>query len=114
VNVSYHIPHSFKRQDPTVTRTTFYGVVGLKSLANHRPRLYHTHKVWCRGADEGLIEYDKVHEWFTDYFDSKLVMVCKGRHLRDTMREGSRLNPLSFCLFVYITDKLCFYFLISF
>jgi len=47
--------------------------------------LYHTHKVWCGGADEGLIECGKVHEWFTDYSISELVMVCKGGYLRDTM-----------------------------
>jgi len=52
--------------------------------------LYHTHKVWCGGADEGWIEYGKVHEWFTDYSTSELVMVCKGGHLRDTMQIGSR------------------------
>ena len=73
-----------------LTQTTFYGVAGLKSLANHQLRLYHTHKVWYGSADEGLIECGKAHEWFTDYFDSKLVMVCKGGHLRDTMQEGSR------------------------
>ena len=71
-------------------------VAGLKSLANHRLRSYHTHKVWCGGADEGLIECGKAQEWFTDYFDSELVMVCKGRHLRDTMRGGSRLSSLFF------------------
>ena len=54
-------------------------------MANHRLRSYHTHKVWCGGADEGLIECGKVQEWFTDYFDSELVTVCKGGHLRDTM-----------------------------
>jgi len=68
----------------------------LKSLANHRLRSYHTHKVWCGGVDEGLIECGKAQEWFTDYFDSELVMVCKGGHLRDTMRGGSRLSLLSF------------------
>jgi len=41
------IPYLVKRQDATVTQTTFYGVAGLKSLANHQLRLYHTHKVWC-------------------------------------------------------------------
>ena len=50
------------RQDAAVARTTFYGVVGLKSLANHQLRLYHTHKVWCGGADEGLIKYGKTYE----------------------------------------------------
>jgi len=92
VNVFYLIPYSFMRQDTAVARATFYGVAGLKSLANHRLRSYHTHKVWCRGADEGLIECGKAHEWFTDYSTSELVMVCKGRHLRDTMRIGSRLS----------------------
>ena len=92
MNVSYHILYSFMRQDAVVTWTTFYGVVGLKSLANHRLRSYHTHKVWCGGADESLIEYGKTHEWFTDYSTSELVMVCKGGHLRDTMRIGSRLS----------------------
>jgi len=84
-----------------VTQATFYGVAGLKSLANHRLRSYHTHKVWCGGTDEGLIEYGKAHEWFTDYFTSELVMVCKGGHLRDTMRGRSRLNSPSFRLFLH-------------
>ena len=90
------IPYLIKRQDAAVARTTFYRVVGLKSLANHRLRLYHTHKVWYRGVDEGLIECGKAQEWFTDYFDSKLVTVCKGGHLRDTMRGESRSSLLSF------------------
>ena len=68
-----------------VARTIFYGVAGLKSLVNHRLRSYHTHKVWCGGVDEGLIEYGKAQEWFTDCFDSELVTVCKDGHLRDTM-----------------------------
>ena len=85
MNVSYHIPYSFMRQDAMVARTTFYGVVGLKSLANHQLRLYHTYKVWCGGADKDLIECGKTHEWFTDYFTSELIMVCKGGHLRDTL-----------------------------
>jgi len=89
VNVFYYIPYSFMRQDAAVAWTTFYGVAGLKSLANHRLRSYHTHKVWCRGADEDLIE---ALEWFTNYFTSKLVMVCKGGYLRDTMWIGSRLS----------------------
>ena len=50
------------RQDAVVTQTTFYEVAGLKSLANHQLRLYHTYKVWCRDADEGLIECGKAHE----------------------------------------------------
>jgi len=90
------IPYLVKRQDIAVARTTFYGVADLKSLANHRLRLYYTHKIWCGGTDEGLIEYDKAHEWFTDYFDSELVTVCKGGHLRDTMRGGSKLSLQSF------------------
>jgi len=94
VNVFYHI--LFWSQDTAVARTTFYEVAGLKSLANHQLRLYHTHKVWCGGVDEGLIEYGKAHEWFTDYSTSELVMVCKGGHLRDTMQIGSRLNSPSF------------------
>jgi len=85
VNVSYHILYSFLRQDAAVAWTTFYGVAGLKSLANHQLRLYHTHKVWCGGADEGLIEYSKAYEWFTDYSTSELVMVCKGGYLRNTI-----------------------------
>ena len=101
MNVSYHIPYSFLRQDTAVTRATFYGVAGLKSLANHQLRLYHTHKVWCGSADEGSIECSKAYEWFTDYSTSELVMVCKGGHLRDTMRGGSRLNSPSFCLFLH-------------
>jgi len=90
VNVFYHIPYSFLRQDAAVAQTTFYGVAGLKSLANHQLRLYHTHKVWYGGVDEGLIECGKAYEWFTDYSTSELVMVCKGGHLRDTMWIGSR------------------------
>jgi len=85
VNVFYHIPYSFMRQDAAVAQTTFYGVAGLKSLANHQLRSYHTHKIWCGSVDEGLIEYGKAHEWFTDYSTSKLVIVCKGGYLRDTM-----------------------------
>jgi len=96
VNVFYYILYSFMRQDAVVTQTTFYGVAGLKSLANHQLRLYHTHKVWCGGANEGLIEYSKAHEWFTDYSTSELVMVCKGGHLRDTMQIGSRLSSHHF------------------
>jgi len=42
--------------------------------------------------DEGLIECSKVHEWFTNYSTSELVIVCKDRHLRDTMQGGSRLS----------------------
>jgi len=85
VNVSYPIPYSFLRQDAVVAWATFYRIADLKSLANHQLRLYHTHKIWCGGADEGLIEYSKAHEWFTDYSTSKLVTVCKGGHLRNTM-----------------------------
>jgi len=59
VNVSYPIPYSFLRQDVVVTWTTFYEVAGLKSLANYQLRLYYTYKVWCGGADKGLIEYGK-------------------------------------------------------
>ena len=62
MNVFYHIPYSFMRQDAAVAQTTFYGVVGLKSLASHQLRSYHIHKVSCRSADEGLIECDKTHE----------------------------------------------------
>ena len=51
-----------KRQDAAVARTTFYRVAGLKSLANNRLRSYHTHKVWCGGVDEGLIECGKAQE----------------------------------------------------
>jgi len=69
-----------------------YRVAGLKSLANHQLRLYHTHEVWCWGADKGLIKCGKAHEWFTDYSTSKLVTVCKDGHLRDTIRGGSRLS----------------------
>jgi len=79
------IPYLVKKQDAVVTQTTFYRVADLKSLANHQLRSYYTHKVWCGGADKGLIECSKAQKWFTDYFDSELIMVCKGRHLRDTM-----------------------------
>ena len=92
MNVFYYISYSFMRQDVVVAWTIFYGVAGLKSLANYQLRLYHTHKVWCKGMDEGLIECSKAHEWFTDYSTSKLVMVCKGEYLRNTMRIGSRLS----------------------
>jgi len=68
-----------------VTWTTFYRVADPKSLANYQLRLYYTHKVWCEGADKGLIECSKAHEWFTDYFDSELVTVCKDEHLRNIM-----------------------------
>jgi len=101
VNILYHIPYFFWSQDAVVTQATFYGIAGLKSLANHRLRSYHTHKVWCGSADEGLIEYGKTHEWFTDYSISELVTVCKGGHLRDIMRGGSRLNLPSFRLFLH-------------
>jgi len=80
------------RQDAVVAQAIFYGVADMKSLANHWLRLYHTHKVWCGGADEGLIECGKAYEWFTNYFTSELVMVCKGGYLRDTMQIGSRLS----------------------
>jgi len=90
------VPYLVKRQDTVVTQTIFYRVAGLKSLTNHQLKSYHTHKVWYRDADEGLIECGKAQEWFTDYFDSELVMVCKGEHLRDTMWGGSRLSLLSF------------------
>jgi len=92
------IPYSFMKQDTTVARTTFYEVAGLKSLANHRLRSYYTHKIWCGGMDEGLIECGKAHEWFTDYFDSKLVTVYK--HLRDIMWGGSRSSLQSFQTFL--------------
>ena len=62
MNVFYHISYSFMRQDAAVAWATFYGVAGLKSLDNHRLRSYHTHKVWCGGVDEGLIECGKAHE----------------------------------------------------
>jgi len=62
VNVSYPIPYSFLRQDAVVARATFYGVAGLRSLANHQLRSYHTHKIWYRDANKGLIEYGKAHE----------------------------------------------------
>ena len=35
VNVFYHIPYSFIKQDAAVAWATFYGVAGLKSLANY-------------------------------------------------------------------------------
>jgi len=89
-----------EKQDAAVTQTTFYKVAGLKNLANHRLRSYHTHKVWCGSADEGLIECDKAHEWFTDYFDSELITVCKDGHLRDTIQGGSRSSLQSFRTFL--------------
>ena len=101
MNILYHIPYSFWSQDAAVARATFYGIAGLKSLANHQLRSYHTHEVWYGGTDEGLIECGKTHEWFTDYSISELVTVCKGGHLRDIMRGGSRLNLPSFRLFLH-------------
>jgi len=92
VNVFYYILYSFMRQGTAVARTTFYGVAGLKSLANHRLRSYHTHNIWCGGADKGLIECGKAYEWFTDYSTSELVTMCKGEYLRDTIWIGSRLS----------------------
>jgi len=35
VNVFYLIPYFFMRQDAAVAWAIFYGVAGLKSLANH-------------------------------------------------------------------------------
>jgi len=52
VNVSYLIPYSFLRQDAVVAWITFYGIAGLKSLANYQLRSYHTHKVWYGGVDD--------------------------------------------------------------
>ena len=101
VNVSYHILYSFLRQDTAVAWAIFYGVAGLKSLANHQLRLYHSYKVWCKGADEGLIKCGKAHEWFTDYSTSELVMVYKDKHLRNTIQGRSRLNLQLFYLFLY-------------
>jgi len=57
-----HIPYSFWSQDTEVAQATFYEIAGLKSLANHQLRSYHTHKVWCGSADKGLIECGKVHD----------------------------------------------------
>jgi len=80
-------------------------------LANHWLRLYHSHKVWCEGADKGLIEYSKIYEWFTDYFTSELVIVCKGR---GTPCEVNLNWVPNHFIYFYIIDKLHFYFLISF
>ena len=80
MNILYHISYSFWSQDTAVAWATFYGIAGLKSLANHQLRSYHTHKVWYESADKGLIEYGKVYKWFTDYSISELVMMCKGEH----------------------------------
>jgi len=56
------ISYLVKRQDAVVARTTFYRVAGLKSLANHQLRLYHTHKVWYGSVNEGLIECGKAQD----------------------------------------------------
>ena len=101
MNISYPIPYSFLRQDAVVTRATFYRIAGLKILANHQLRSYYTHKVWCGDTNKGLVECGKAHEWFTNYSTSELVTVCKGGHLRDTMRDRSRSSSQSFCLFLY-------------
>ena len=74
-----------------VAWTTFYEVADLKSLANHWLRSYYTHKVWCESVDKGLIEYSKAYKWFTNYFNSKLVIVYKDKHLKDTMQGMLRL-----------------------
>jgi len=116
VNVSYYIPipYFFLRQDAAIAWTTFYGVAGLKSLANHWLRLYHTHKVWYRGTDKDLIKYGKTHEWFTDYSTSELVTGCvKVDTLGTPCMADLDWVPNHFIYF-YITDKLYFYFLISF
>jgi len=49
--------------------------------------ILHFHRKFSSGitADGGLIECSKAHKWFTDYFNSELVTVCKGGYLRDTM-----------------------------
>ena len=62
MNVSYLISYSFLRQDAVVAWATFYGIAGLKSLANHQLRSYYTHKIWYGGIDKGLIECGKAHE----------------------------------------------------
>jgi len=36
-----------------ITQTTFDRVAGLESLASPSLRLYHTHKIWYGGIDEG-------------------------------------------------------------
>jgi len=42
-----------------ITWMTFGRVAGLESLTSPSLRLYHTHKVWCGGTDEGWIECGK-------------------------------------------------------
>ena len=97
-------------QDAAVARATFYGIAGLKSLANHWLRSYHTHKVWCGGADEGLIEYSKAHEWFTDYSTSELVTVYKGGYTLGTPCKADLDWAPNHFIYFYITDKLRFFF----
>ena len=50
-----------------ITQIIFSKVAGLESLANPLLSLYHTHKVWCGGTDEGWVECGKAQKWFTDY-----------------------------------------------
>ena len=94
------IPYLVKRQDTAVAWTTFYEVAGLKRLANYQLRSYHIYKIWCGGVDEGLIKCGKAYKWFLDYFDSELVIVCKGGHLRNTMQGESRSSLQSFQTFL--------------
>jgi len=50
-----------------ITWMIFGRVAGLESLASPPLRLYHIHKIWCGGINEGWIECSKAQEWFTDY-----------------------------------------------
>ena len=120
VNVSYHISYSFLRQDVAVAQATFYRVAGLKSLANHWLRLYHTHKVWCRSMDEGLIEYGKA--WLSMVRPMSglltILLVSLLQYVKmDTLGTLCKMDldwTHHHFVYFYITDKLCFYILIFF
>ena len=58
------IPYLVKRQDTVVTQTTFYRIAGLKSLANHWLKSYHTHKVRNRDTKTSTEELvAKTNQW---------------------------------------------------
>jgi len=95
-----------------IAQTTFYRVAGLKSLANHWLRLYHTHKVWYGGVDEGLIEYGKTYKWLTILLVS-LLWCIKVDTLGIPYEEDLDWTHYYFT-YLYITNKLHFNILISF
>jgi len=113
VNVSYYIPYSFKRQDAAVTWTTFYGVAGLKSLANHQIRLYHSHKVWCRVQMRAWLSVVRFRSGLLTILLVSLVWCIKVDTLETSYEEDLDWTHYHFIYF-YITNKLHFYILVSF